>query len=41
MREELSDDPAEKCLEWKDGLLVYTGEIPPDLDICEFIERER
>lgn len=41
MTDPASDDLADSCLEWKDGILVYTGEVPPDLDIREFIERER
>lgn len=32
---------AESLLEWEDGLLVYTGEIPSDLDICRLIELDR
>lgn len=41
MSEPANDDPAESCLEWKDGILVYTGEVPPDLDIRGWIVRER
>ena len=38
MSEPTSDDPADSCLEWRDGILVYTGEVSPNIDICELIE---
>lgn len=34
-------DDAERCLEWENGLLVYTGKIPANLDIRRMIELDR
>ena len=31
----------EEQLVWKDGILVFTGKLPPDLDVVGFIEEER
>lgn len=41
MSEPAKDDPAESRLEWKDGMLVYTGEAPPNVNIRELIELDR
>lgn len=41
MSEPAGDESAESCLEWKDGILVYTGEIPSGFDIRRAIELDR